>query len=63
MELAEKIAAQPPFSIRATKATINRHIRRSVEDTMDLGGAWQLISLKSDEHKAAVKAARKADRS
>ncbi|MES1248090.1 MAG: enoyl-CoA hydratase/isomerase family protein [Actinomycetota bacterium] len=56
LELAGKIAAQPAFAVRATKATINRHLRRSFEDTMDVGGAWQLISLKSDEHKAAVKA-------
>ena len=56
MELAQKIAAQPPFAVQATKATINRHVRRSVAETLDLGGAWQAASLKSDEHKAAVKA-------
>jgi enoyl-CoA hydratase len=55
-ELAAKIAAQPTFAVRATKAAINRQLRRSYEDAMDLGGAWQLISLQSDEHKAAVKA-------
>jgi enoyl-CoA hydratase len=56
LELAGKIAAQPPFAIRATKATINRHVRRAFDDVMDVGGAWQLISLASDAHKAAVKA-------
>ncbi len=55
-QLADRIAALPPFAVRATKASINRHLRRSVEDALDLSGAWQRISLKSDEHKAAVKA-------
>jgi enoyl-CoA hydratase len=56
LDLAAAIAKQPQFAVRATKATINRHLRRSFEDVMDVGGAWQLISLASDEHKAAVKA-------
>ena len=56
LALAEKIAAHPTFAVRATKAAINRHLRQSFESAMDLGGAWQLISLKSDEHKAAVRA-------
>lgn len=56
IDLAQKMAELPPFAVRATKATINRHLRRAWEDAIDLGGAWQLISLKSDEHKAAVKA-------
>jgi enoyl-CoA hydratase len=56
VDLAGRMADLPPFAVRATKATINRQLRRSFEDAMDVGGAWQLISLKSDEHKAAVQA-------
>jgi enoyl-CoA hydratase len=56
LDLAQRIAEQPSFAVRATKVSINRHLRRAVEDSMDLSGAWQLQSLQSEEHKAAVKA-------
>ena len=56
LQFAERLAAQPPFAVRATKAAVNRQLRRAVEDVQDLSGAWQRISLKSDEHKTAVQA-------
>ena len=54
--LAMRIAANPPFAVRATKAAINRGLRRVVEDTMDLSQAWQRISHKMPDHQAAVQA-------
>jgi enoyl-CoA hydratase len=56
LRFAERLAGQPPFAVRATKAAVNRQLRRAVEDVQDLSGAWQRISLKSDEHKTAVAA-------
>jgi enoyl-CoA hydratase len=54
--LAEKIAAQPAFAVRATKAAVNRQLRRAVADAMDVAAAWQRISNSLPDHEAAVRA-------
>jgi len=41
LALAAKIASQPAFATRATKASVNRQLRRAVNDGMDVGAAWQ----------------------
>ena len=56
LALGEKIAAQPQFAVRATKAAVNRRLRSAVEDTMDVAAAWQRISNSLPEHEIAVKA-------
>ncbi len=54
--LADEMAALEPFAVRATKSSLNRHLRRSVEDTLDLSIAWERLWLESDAHKEAAKA-------
>ena len=56
LALAERIGAQPPFAVRATKAAVNRQLRRAVADAMDVGAAWHRISNSTPEHEAAVRA-------
>ncbi len=56
LKLAEKLAASPPFAVRATKASVNRHLRRAVEDILDVSSAWQRISHKMPAHAEAVRA-------
>jgi enoyl-CoA hydratase len=56
LALAEKVAAQPAFAVRATKAAVNRKLRRAVEDAMDVAAAWQRMSNSLPEHETAVKA-------
>jgi len=56
LALAAKIASQPAFATRATKASVNRQLRRAVSDGMDVGAAWQRISNSLPDHEAAVRA-------
>lgn len=55
-ELAAELAALEPFAVRATKASVNRHLRRAVEDILDLSIAWERIWLTHDAHRNAAKA-------
>jgi len=55
MELAETIAGLPGFAVRATKAAINRQLRRSVEDVLDASVAWERMSMARDDHHEAVR--------
>ena len=55
-DLAHELAALEPFAVRATKASVNRHLRRAVEDVLDLSIAWERIWLTNDAHKAAAAA-------
>lgn len=52
--LARELAALEPYAVRATKASINRHLRRAVEDILDLSIAWERIWLTSDAHRSAA---------
>ncbi len=55
MQLADTIAGLPGFAVRATKAAINRQLRRSVEDVLDASVAWERMSMVRDDHHAAVR--------
>jgi enoyl-CoA hydratase len=55
MEVATELAALEPFAVRATKASINRHLRRAIEDVLDLSIAWERLYLSSDAHHEAAK--------
>jgi enoyl-CoA hydratase len=55
LELAAELAAQPPFALRATKAAINRQLRRAVEDVVDVSVAWERMSMAREDHHEAVR--------
>lgn len=54
MAFAHELAAQPAFAVRATKALINRHLRASVHEVLDVGLAWERMSMRMPEHAEAV---------
>lgn len=56
LEVAREMVALEPFAVRATKASLNRHLRRAVEDTLDLSIAWERIWLTHDAHRSAARA-------
>jgi enoyl-CoA hydratase len=56
LDLAQRIGDQPAFAVRATKASVNRQLRRAVADAMDVAAAWQRISNDLPDHELAVKA-------
>ncbi len=55
MELAQTIAGLPGFAVRATKAAINRPLRRAVEDVLDASVAWERMSMVREDHHEAVR--------
>ncbi|MGH9186371.1 MAG: enoyl-CoA hydratase/isomerase family protein [Acidimicrobiales bacterium] len=55
MALAQELAALEPFAVRATKASVNRHLRRAVEDVLDISIAWERLSLTNELHRAAAR--------
>jgi enoyl-CoA hydratase len=63
--LAEELAALPPYAVRATKAAVNRQLRRAVEDVLDVSIAFERLSLQREDHREAARAflqARQLDR-
>jgi enoyl-CoA hydratase len=54
MAFAHDLASQPAFAVRATKALINRHVRASVHEVLDVGLAWERMSMRMPEHAEAV---------
>jgi enoyl-CoA hydratase len=61
VDMATRIARQPPFSVRATKASVNRYVRLIADHVQDAALAWERLSMSLPEHHEAVKrfAARK----
>ncbi|KWX67092.1 enoyl-CoA hydratase/isomerase family protein [Mycobacterium sp. NAZ190054] len=56
MTIAHQLAALMPYSVRATKITMNRMLRHQVLDQMDACSAWQSIALQSDDRLEAFRA-------
>lgn len=56
LELAHRLAEQMPYAVRATKAAINRLLRRQIFDVMDVAMAWEELSIKMEDHKEAARA-------
>lgn len=54
MEFARKVAAQPSFAVRATKASVNRYVNLIKEHIQDAAGAWERLSLVHPSHHEAV---------
>jgi enoyl-CoA hydratase len=56
MSLARKLGDQMPYAVRATKAAVNRMLRRQVLDMMDACLAWEELSMKMADHREAAAA-------
>jgi enoyl-CoA hydratase len=55
LDIAQSIAEMPGFAVRATKAAINRTLRRTVEDVLDVSVAWERMSMAREDHHEAVR--------
>ena len=56
MELAQRMAAMPPYAVKATKITINTLLRDKLSSVMDLGLAYEHYSAKMADHREATSA-------
>lgn len=56
LELAEQLAALPPFAVRGTKVAVNRHLRQAVEEGLDFALAIERISQARADHREAAQA-------
>ena len=60
MSTAKKIAAElnglPPLAVRWTKATANKDMRMQLERVMELGMAYEVVTMHSQDHLEACKA-------
>lgn len=54
--LANELAALPPYAVRATKTSINKMIQLQVAQIMDLSLAYEHLSMKQDDHQEALRA-------
>ena len=54
--LAERLAGQPAQALRDTKRALNKHLERSILDSLDFAVAAESISSASEEHRAIVAA-------
>lgn len=54
--VAEKFLNRAPFALAATKATLNRIIRRQAFDVLDVSHAWEQVSARTNDHTEAVAA-------
>lgn len=55
-ELAEELAALPPYAVRATKTSINKMIQLQAAQIMDLSLAYEHLSMKQEDHQEALRA-------
>ena len=56
LELAHEIAAQPPYALRATKASVNRFVSWMNNLVLEPSLAWEKISMMSEDHQEALAA-------
>lgn len=56
LKMAAALASQPPYALRATKASINRYVNLINSQVLDASLAWERISMKTDDHQEALAA-------
>ena len=56
MELAQRLAAMPPYAVKATKLTVNTLMRDKLSSVFDLGLAYEHYSAKMADHREATSA-------
>jgi enoyl-CoA hydratase len=56
MTYAKKLAALPPYAVRATKQAVNRYVRWMANELLDTSLAWEHLSMAMEDHREAVAA-------
>ncbi|WP_322749845.1 MULTISPECIES: enoyl-CoA hydratase/isomerase family protein [unclassified Frankia] len=54
LELAHRLAQQPPQALQSTKRAVNMHLRRAVDGVLEYALAAEYHSFDTDEHHEAV---------
>lgn len=58
MELAERIAAQPPQAVQGTKRVVNMHLSRALGGALQAGFAEEEVTMRSEDHRRRLEALR-----
>jgi enoyl-CoA hydratase len=53
---ARELAGMAPYAARATKQTLNKILKKQAEEVMDVGLAWEWLSMRQDDHREATSA-------
>lgn len=56
LELAEELAALPPYAVQATKASVNRILSAGSGVVLDTSLAYEHLSMKTEDHQEALRA-------
>lgn len=56
LELARRLAAMPPYAMKATKSVLNAQMREKIPTYLDLGAAYEHYSAKTSDHLEAARA-------
>lgn len=61
-KLAERLAAQPPEAVRATKRVVNMHLASALAGPLQAGFAAERVTMQTEEHATRLRALRKGSR-
>jgi enoyl-CoA hydratase len=56
MEIAEDLAARAPMAVRWTKLSVNKWMKQVLEQVFDVGIAYELVTMRSSDHKEGIDA-------
>jgi enoyl-CoA hydratase len=56
LELAGRLAAQPPLAVRYTKLAVNQRLRSALLESFDTATAYELTTFRSADHAEAIEA-------
>lgn len=56
LELASRLAAQPPLAVRYTKLAVNQRLRGALLESFDTATAYELTTFQSGDHAEAIDA-------
>ena len=56
LELAGRLAAQPPLAVRYTKLAVNQRLRSALLESFDTAIAYELTTFRSADHAEAIEA-------
>ncbi|WP_403021145.1 enoyl-CoA hydratase/isomerase family protein [Salinibacterium sp. GXW1014] len=56
LDFAREVALQPPYAVRATKASINRYVQAVNAQVLDASLSWERISMRTQDHQEALAA-------
>lgn len=56
LDLATRIAKEPPLAVRWTKVSANRLFKDAIDKVFDVSAPYELVTMRSADHREAVDA-------